>query len=92
MRHECSESYGKSVLCEKYDKWIYGRCTKMKRVSQNLARYLFCARCEKRMGEIREAMGKLCDKMETVKDLCYLGDVLDANGEYKTAVTARARY
>ena len=55
----------------------------MKIVSRNLATYFVCARCEKRMGEIREAIGKLCDKVETVTGCCNLGDALNENGGCK---------
>ena len=34
---------------------------------------------------------KLCDEVETVNELCYLGDRLNASGGSKAAVTARVR-
>ena len=43
------------------------------------------------MGEMREPVGKLCDKVETVKGFCYLGNTLDANGGCKAAVKVKAR-
>ena len=36
-------------------------------------------------------MEVLCDEVETVKGLCYLGDRLNASGGCETAVTARVR-
>ena len=36
-------------------------------------------------------MEVLCDKVEIVKDFCYLGDRLNACGGCETAVTARVR-
>ena len=32
-----------------------------------------------------------CDKVETVKGFCYLGDMLNASGGCETAITARVR-
>ena len=34
---------------------------------------------------------KLCDEVETVNGLCFLGDRLNANGGCQAAVTARVR-
>ena len=34
---------------------------------------------------------KLCDKVETVREFTYLGDLVSAGGGYKAAVTARTR-
>ena len=33
----------------------------------------------------------MCDKVETVKGFCYLGNRLNAGGECEAAVTARTR-
>ena len=36
-----------SVLCVKCVKWIYGRCSKVKRVTLRLGRDFVCGRCKK---------------------------------------------
>ena len=79
-----------SVLCEKCGKWIHGRCAKMKRVTQSLARDFVCAGCKKGGGQI-EVKEQLCDEVETVEEFCYLGDRFSASGGCEAAVTARAR-
>ena len=38
-----------------------------------------------------EPVEVLCDEVETVKGICYLGDRLNANGGCDTAVTSRVR-
>ena len=44
--------YGKkitvnSVLCTKCDQWIHGRCSKLKKVTLNVARFFVCNKCDK---------------------------------------------
>ena len=41
--------------------------------------------------EAVEQYGKLCDEVETVRELIYPGDRVSAGGGFDTAVTARQR-
>lgn len=81
-----------SVWCQKCGKWIHGRCTKMKRVTQSLAKDFVCGRCEKGVGGVVEQEEKLCDEVESVKEFTYLGDKVSVGGGCEAAVTARARF
>ena len=80
-----------SVVCTTCNKWIHGRCAKVKRVTPKLARDFVCGQCKKRDGRMVEPVEKLCDDVDTVKEFCYLGDRLSASGGCNAAVTARAR-
>ena len=46
-------------------------------------------KCEWNIVEAVELEEKLCDKVETVKELTYLGDRLSEGGGCKAAMTAR---
>ena len=66
----------------KCDQWIHGRCSKLKKVTPSVARFLFCNKCEKVTIGVREVQQEvMCDEVETVKRFCYLGDRLNASGE-----------
>ena len=54
-------------------------------------RNLTCRKCEGNIGEAVEEEEKLCDKVETVREITYLGDRVSASGGCKAAVTARTR-
>ena len=71
---------------------IHGKCAKIKRVTQSLARGFVCGSCEKRDEGMVEPVVKLCDEVETVKEFCYLGDRINVSGGCGAAVTARARF
>ena len=43
------------------------------------------------MEETEDSIVKLCDEVETMNGLCYLGDRLNASGGCEAAVTARVR-
>ena len=43
------------------------------------------------MEEMVDLIEKLCNEVETVIGLCYLGDRLNASGGCEAAVTARVR-
>ncbi|XP_006819864.1 uncharacterized protein LOC102808533, partial [Saccoglossus kowalevskii] len=81
-----------SVRCVKCGKWIHGRCAKIKRVTQRLARDFACGRCKNGVGRVVEQEEKLCDEVETVKEFTYLGDKVSVGGGCEAAVTARARF
>ena len=88
----CGKRVGSNaVCCTHCTKWIHGRCTKMKRVACSSARCFVCRRCTDVGGGTEEPVEVLlCDKVETVKGFCFLGDRLNASGGCETAVTERA--
>ena len=63
----------------------------MKKVTCSFARDFVCRRCTDVGDGSEEPVGVLCDKVETVKGFCYLGDRLNASGGCETAVTSRVR-
>ena len=78
------------VLRTKCNQWIYGRCSKAKKVIPNTARFFVCSKCEKAtngMGEVQQEV--MCDEVETVKGFCYLGNT--SNASEGCEVTARIR-
>ena len=81
-----------SVLGTKCDQWIYGRCSKLKKVTPSAARFFVCNKCDKATNGAGEVQLKvMCDKAETVKRFCYLGNRLNAIGRCEAAVNARTR-
>ena len=62
-----------AVCCTKCTKWIYGRCTKMKKVTSSSVRHFVCRRCTDVGDGKEESVEVLCDEVETVKGFCYLG-------------------
>ena len=79
-----------SLLCTKCNKWIHGRCAKVRKVTSHLARAFVCQSCEKGncQGSPTEEMG---NGIKTVNGFCYLDDKLNACGGCEAAVTARTR-
>ena len=80
-----------SVLCLQCGKLIHGRCAGVKRVTQKSSRNFTCRKCEGNIGEAVEQEDKLCDEVETVSKLTYLGDRVSAGGGCEAAVIARTR-
>ena len=82
-----------SVMCTKYDKWIHGRCAKIKRVTSTLAKGFVCELCVDRMVGIVEPNKEISffDQVDFMKSFCYLVDRLNASGVSEAAVTARTR-
>ena len=64
---------------------------KIKRTAAKLAMHFVCSKCKGKMEETVDSIEELCNKVETVKEFCYLGDRLNANGSCEPAVTARVR-
>ena len=60
-----------SVLCTKCGNWVHGRYAKIKRAK--LAKRFVCSRCKRIIEGIVDSTEKLCDGVETVIGLCYLG-------------------
>ena len=63
----------------------------MKRVTPKSSRNIACRKCEGNIADLAEQEEKLCDKVETVRELTYLGDRVSAIGECEAAETARTR-
>ena len=47
-----------------------------------------CRKCEGNIGEAVEHEEKLCNEVETVRDMSYIGDRVSAGGACEAAVTA----
>ena len=69
-----------SLLCVKCRKWIHGRCAKVKRVTPRLGKDFVCGRCKQVDDGLVESVEELCEEVETVRGLYYLGDRVNANG------------
>ena len=80
-----------SVLCLQCGKWIHCRCAIMKRLIRKFSRNYACRKCDGNIGKAVEQEENVCDEMETVKELTYLGDRVSTGGGCKTDVTARTR-
>ena len=81
-----------SVLCTACGKWVHARCTEKKKVSVYVNKNFVRKKCRSLVKNIKgSADEKLCDGVETVSKLTYLGDRLNAAGGCETAVTARSR-
>ena len=82
-----------SILCTTCNQWIHGKCFKLKKVTPSAARLFVCNKCNKAIngaGEVQQEI--MCDKVETsYKEICYLGDRLNASGKREAAVTAGTR-
>ena len=51
-----------------------------------------CNKCDKAKNGVEKVQQEvMCDKVETVKGFCYLGNKLNVSGECEAAVTARTR-
>ena len=71
---------------------IYGRCSKLRKVTESVARFFVCTKCYKATngtGEVQQEV--MCDEVETEKRFCYFGDRLNASGGCEAAMTARTR-
>ena len=81
------------MMCTKCNKWVHGRCAKMKRVTSTLAKGFVCELCVDTKEGIIEPGEELSffDQVDFVKSFRYLRNRLKASGGSKTAVTARTR-
>ena len=59
------------------------------RVTARKAICFICSRCRRIMKGTVDSIEKMCDKVETVNGICYLGDRLNASGGCKASVTAK---
>ena len=66
-------------------------CENKESVTAKLAMHFVCSRCRVIMKGTVDSIEKLCNEVETVNGLCYLGDRLNASGGCEEAVTARVR-
>ena len=80
-----------SVLCTKSANGVHGKCAKIMRVTARLAIRFVCSKCKGVMEETVDSIENLCDEMERVNEVCYLGDRLNAGGGCEAAVTRRIR-
>jgi len=79
-----------SLLCTKCEKWIHGRCTRM-RVTPSVAKHFVCASCRNVTEGRVVPIDKLCDDVMTSGAFCYLRNRMNASGGCEAAVTARTR-
>ena len=63
-----------SMGCTKCGNWIHGICTKIMRVTTTLATYFVCSTCRGIMEGTVDSIQKLCNRMKTANEFCYLGD------------------
>ena len=62
----------------------------MNKVTPIATRFFVCSKCNKATNGVGEMQQKvMCDKVETVKGFCYLGDRLNASEGCRAAVTAK---
>ena len=62
-----------SVPCPKCEQWIYGRCSKLKKVTSSVAKFFVSSKCNKATNGVREVQREvMCDEMETVKEFVIL--------------------
>ena len=80
-----------SVFCVQCGRWIHGRYVGVKMVTQKFSMNFTCRKCEGTIGEAVEQEEKLCDEVETVGELTYLGDWVSAGGGCEAAVTVKTR-
>ena len=66
-------------MCTKCGKWVHGRYAKMKRVNSTLAKGFVCELRIVTTEEIVEPGEGLFDKVDFVKNFCYLRDRLNAS-------------
>ena len=58
-------------------------------VPANVSRNFTCRKCEGNIGKTVEQKETLCDEVETVREIAYLGDRVSIGGGCEAAVTAR---
>ena len=77
------------MVCAECQKWIHGRCAKVKKVNNILGRSFICSNCVNAV--TAEPTEELCSDIETVNAFSYLGDRIIASGGCEAAVTAIVR-
>ena len=79
-----------AVLCRSCGKWIYGRCAKIKRVTNILAIDFKCRKCNgcHRIGGDHKE--KLYEDLETVTDYSCLRDRIYTGGGCEAVMTSRS--
>ena len=63
----------------------------VKRVTTRFGRDFVCERCKQVDNGLVEPVEELCEKVETVRGFCYLGDRVNASDSCMAAVAERAR-
>ena len=79
------------VLCIACEKCVHARCTDEKKVAVYLNKNFVCKKCRSVVKNFKGPDEKLCDGVEIVSKLTYLGDGLNATGGCETVVIARSR-
>ena len=82
----------KSVLCVQCGKWIDGRCTGVKRLTEKFSRNSTSRICEGNIAEAVEQEERPCNEEETVREFTSLGDRIRTCEKCEAAVIARTRY
>ena len=80
-----------SVLCTACGKWVHANRTDKNKVAVYLNKNFVCKKCRSVVKNFKGPDEILCDSVETVSKLSYLGDRLNATGACETAVTVRTR-
>ena len=69
-----------SVLCTACEKWVHARCTDKKKVAVHLNKNFVCKKCRSVVKNFKgPADEKLCDGVETVSKLTYIGGQIECN-------------
>lgn len=84
-----------AIRCSSCHKWIHGRCTNVKRVTQRMDGSFECKACIRRRNlshqdQDPDSEQRLKD-LERVSRFCYLGDTINSSGGSELAVTRRTR-
>ena len=80
-----------SVVHKMWKLGSWQMCKNKGELTARLAMHFVCLKCKGIMEGTMDSIEKLCDKVETVNEFCYLGDRLNASGGCEAAVTARIR-
>ena len=78
-----------SVVYLQCGKWIHCGCYGVKWMAPRFLINFTCQKCEWNIGNAAEQEVKLCDVVETVSELTYLGDRVSVGGGCEAPVMAR---
>ena len=69
-----------SALCVQCGKWIHRRCAGVNGMTAKLSMNFSCRKCEWNIWGSVEREETLCNEVETLRELTYLGDRVNAGG------------